>query len=165
MVDFHLPDLDGATVSPNDARFKGKVLMVQIMGSWCPNCVDETKLLNEVHRTYSGRGLEVIAVAFEKYTDHEKATNGLRRFREALGVEYPIVYGGMASKENASEKLPFLDHIMSYPTCIFVDRNGMVRRIRTGFYGPGTGEHFDNYRRNLHAFVESLLAEPVLTMR
>lgn len=162
MVDFRFPDLDGNTVSPADDRYKGKVLMVQIMGSWCPNCVDETVLLKEIHEAYGGKGLEVIAVAFEKYEEPERAINGLRRFREAMGVGYPVVYGGVASKENAAQKLPFLDHVMSYPTCIFVDRNGMVRRIRTGFYGPSTGEHYVNYRRNLHAFVEQLLAEPAM---
>lgn len=162
MVDFRLPDLDGKLVTPSDDRFKGKVLMVQVMGSWCPNCIDETVLLKEMHNTYADQGLEMIAVAFEKYDDPERAIAGLKRFRKALGVDYPIVYGGLASKENAGEKLPFLDHVMSYPTCIFVDRNGLVRRIRTGFYGPGTGDHYQNYRRNLHAFVEQLLAEPVV---
>lgn len=160
MVDFSFPDLEGRPVSPNDARYKGKVLMVQVMGSWCPNCVDETRLLNEMYQAYADKGLAVIAVAFEKYPDEAKAIAGLKRFKKTLGVDYPIVYGGLASKEKAAEKLPFLDHVMSYPTCIFVDRNGVVRRIRTGFYGPGTGSHYENYRRNLHLFVEQLLAEP-----
>lgn len=160
MVDFRFPDLDGKPVSPSDARYKGKVLMVQVMGSWCPNCVDETRLLNELYAAYADKGLAVIAVAFEKYPEEEKAIAGLKRFKKALGVDYPIVYGGLASKEKAAEKLPFLDHVMSYPTCIFVDRSGVVRRIRTGFYGPGTGAHYENYRRNLHLFVEQLLAEP-----
>jgi thiol-disulfide isomerase/thioredoxin len=161
MIDFQFPDLEGQLVSPSDQRFKDKVLMVQIMGSWCPNCVDETILLNEVYKSYADQGLEVIAVAFEKYTDQTKAVDGLKRFRETLGVEYTIVHGGLASKEMAAAALPFLDRVMSYPTCIFVDRKGMVRRIRTGFYGPSTGEHYRTYSRNLHTFVRELLAEPV----
>ena len=64
-----------------------------------------------------------------------------------------------ASKENNSAQLPFLDHVMSYPTCIFIDKAGKVRRIRTGFYGPGTGEHYVNYKRNLDSFIQQLLAE------
>lgn len=160
MVDFHFPDLDGRVTSLSDERFRGKVVMVQVMGSWCPNCVDETVLLNELYDTYSSSGLEVLAVAFEKYPEQEKALAALRRFKETLGVGYPIVYGGIASKEEASAKLPFLDHVMSYPTCIFVDRRGTVRRIRTGFYGPGTGEHYKSYDRNLRLFIEELLAEP-----
>lgn len=161
MVDFNFPDLEGTRLSPTDERFRGKVLMVQIMGSWCPNCVDETVLLKELHDTYGGQGLEVIAVAFEKYPEEGRAIGALKRFRETMGVNYPIVYGGSSSKQAASSQLPFLDHVMSFPTCIFVDRGGKVRRIRTGFYGPSTGEHYENYRRNLRTFVESLLAEPV----
>ncbi|HMC96044.1 MAG TPA: TlpA disulfide reductase family protein, partial [Flavobacteriales bacterium] len=148
MLDFHFPDLNGAMVSSKDPRFVGHPMMVQVMGSWCPNCVDETRLLNEMYAQYHDQGLEVVAIAFEKYNDPVKAVAGLRRFRDVLAVEYPILYGGLASKEEAGAKLPFLDHIMSYPTCVFVDRNGTVRRIRTGFYGPGTGEHYVIYKRN-----------------
>ena len=159
MVDFRFPDTDGGVVSSADALFRGKPLMVQIMGSWCPNCVDETRLLNEVYDKYHGEGLEVLAIAFEKYEDPDKATTALRRFKSTLGVRYPVLYGGLASKEEAGSKLPFLDHLMSYPTCIFIDRRGVVRRIRTGFYGPGTGEHYEHYKRNLDDFIEVLLSE------
>lgn len=162
MVDFHFPDLNGKVVSPLDKRYKNKALMVQIMGSWCPNCVDETVLLNEFYSTYKDRGLEVIALAFERYPDTTRAIAGLRKFCETMNVSHTVLYGGVATKENTAEKLPFLDHVMSYPTCIFVDRSGKVRRIRTGFYGPSTGQHYANYKRNLNAFVEQLLAEPIL---
>lgn len=160
MADFSFPDLEGKPVSPRDARFKGKVLMLQVMGSWCPNCVDETVLLKELYDIYTDQGLEVIALAFEKYSEEERAITGLKRFRNALGIQYPMVYAGMASKEQAAAKLPFLDHVMSYPTCVFVDRAGKVRRIHTDFYGPSTGQHHENYKRTLRSFVEQLLAEP-----
>ncbi len=161
MVDFSFTDTDGRVVSSSDKTYRGKPLMVQIMGSWCPNCVDETRLLNEVYTKYHERGLEVLAIAFEKYEDPEVALRGLRRFKETLGVQYPLLYGGSASKEEASRKLPFLDRLMSYPTCIFIDRSGVVRRIRTGFYGPGTGAHYDHYKSNLDQFITSLLDEPL----
>jgi len=162
MVDFSFPDLAGNMVSPGNDRFKGRLLMIQVMGSWCPNCVDEARLLNEMYAKYNDRGLEVVAVAFEKHDDPTRAISALEHFRDALGVKFPLLYGGLASKEVAAEKLPFLDHVMSYPTCVFVDRNGTVRRIRTGFYGPGTGEHYANYKRNLESFIEKLLAEEVI---
>ena len=159
MVDFRFPGLDGGTVSPKDARFAGKVLMVQVMGSWCPNCVDETLLLDELYAKHNANGLEVIAIAFEKYEDEARSIAALKHFRDRLQVKYPIVYAGNANKEVARAKLPFLDHVMSYPTCIFIDRKGKVRRIRTGFYGPGTGEHYTHYKRNLERFLQDLLAE------
>lgn len=163
IADIRFPDLDGRSVSTRDARFKGKVLVLQIMGSWCPNCVDETMLLKEFYETYSDLGLEVIALAFEKYPDETRAVTGLKRFRNALDIEYPILYAGTASKAYAATKLPFLSHVMSFPTCVFVDREGKVRRIHTGFYGPGTGQHHENYKRGLRSFLEQLLAEPVPT--
>jgi len=159
MVHLSFPDIDGNMVSSADPRFRGKALMIQIMGSWCPNCVDETRLLNEVYAKYHERGLEVLAVAFEKYEEPKSAVAALQHFRTELGVPYPILYGGHASKEEAAKKLPFLERVMSYPTCIFVDRLGKVRRIRTGFYGPSTGEHHGHYKRNLESFIETLLDE------
>lgn len=161
MVALRLPDLDGRPISPMDDPYKGHVRMVQVMGSWCPNCVDETVLLTELYDQYHQQGLDVFAVAFERYPEKDKAIASLKRFKDRLRVKYDVLYGGESRKEVASEKLPFLDHIMSYPTCIFIDRAGKVRRIRTGFYGPGTGEHYLNYKRNLKAFIEKMLAEPV----
>lgn len=159
MIDFSFPDLEGNMVSPNDERFKGRPLVVEIMGSWCPNCVDETRLLNELYAKHRDRGLEVLCVAFERPEDPELAIAGLKRFRDVLGVQYPVVYAGRASKGEAAAKLPFLNHVMSYPTCILIDRKGKVRRIRTGIYGPSTGAHYAKYKRSLEGFVEELLAE------
>jgi thiol-disulfide isomerase/thioredoxin len=165
MADFRFPDLNGRMVSPKDARFKDHVLMVQVMGSWCPNCVDETLLLNEMYAELHEQGLDVVALAFERYTEPLKAVAALKHFREELGVKYDILYAGDASKELAAKQLPFLDHIMSYPTCIFIDRAGKVRRIRTGFYGPGTGEHYVSYKRNLRTFLEQLLNESGIAVK
>lgn len=168
MVDFRFPDLQGRLVSPKDEAYKEKVLLVQIMGSWCPNCVDETRLLNEMYGRYHDQGLEIISIAFEKQADTSRAIEGLKRFRDVLDVRFPILYAGSSSKASASEKLPFLDHVMSFPTCIMVDRRGHVRRIRTGIYGPSTGAHYIAYRNHLGAFLEQLLAEnagPVLAGR
>lgn len=161
MADFRFPLIEGGHVSPKDPAHAGKVIMVQVMGSWCPNCVDETVLLDEMYAKYNHEGLSVIALAFEKQSDSLKAIESLRKFRDRLHVTYEIAYAGKAGKEEAAERLPFLDHVMSYPTCIFIDRAGMVRRIRTGFYGPGTGTHYLNYRRNLELFIEQMLAEPM----
>ena len=163
MIDLRFPDTDGNMVSSTDERFRGKPLMVQIMGSWCPNCVDETRLLNELHAKYNQRGLEVLAVAFEKYDDPARAQQALKHYQSTLHVRYPILYGGSASKEEAARKLPFLDHVMSYPTCIFVGRDGKVKRIRTGFYGPGTGSHYEAYKSDLEDYIEGLINEGTAT--
>ncbi|QQR88140.1 MAG: TlpA family protein disulfide reductase [Flavobacteriales bacterium] len=165
MADFRFPLIEGGYVSPLDSAHVGRVIMVQVMGSWCPNCVDETVLLDEMYAKYNHEGLSVVALAFEKQSDSLKAIEALRRFRDRLHVKYEIAYAGRAGKEEAAERLPFLDHVMSYPTCIFIDRAGRVRRIRTGFYGPGTGDHYLNYRRNLELFIERMLAEPAVVRK
>ncbi|MBK9175342.1 MAG: TlpA family protein disulfide reductase [Flavobacteriales bacterium] len=159
MVDFDFPDTEGRTWSTSDPALHGRPLLVHIMGSWCPNCVDETRLLKEAYAKYHDRGLEVVAIGFEKYEDPQRARQALLRFKNRLQVPYPILFGGSASKDRASAKLPFLNHLISYPTCIFIGRDRRVRRIRTGFYGPGTGAHYEHYRKSLDAFLESLVAE------
>lgn len=158
-IDFRFMDTDGLSHSPSDPEYAAKPLIVHIMGSWCPNCVDETRLLVEMHRKYQAQGLRIIAVAFEKHADEQRALAGLRRFKERLRVPYAVLYGGPAAKDKAAEKLPFLNHLMSYPTCIFIDRSGRVRRIRSGFSGPGTGSHYAAYRAHLDEFLKRLVEE------
>jgi thiol-disulfide isomerase/thioredoxin len=159
-VHIRLPDLNGDTISLEDRRFVGRVRMVQIMGSWCPNCMDESRLLADVYRRHHGSGLDIVAVAFERGPDPGQAVERLQRYKERLAIPYDILYGGTTSKEVVANRLPFLEHLMSYPTCIFIDRQGRVRRIHTGFYGPGTGRYYEAYAQELEAFLRQLLAEP-----
>lgn len=159
-VQFSFLDTDGVLRSTDDPDIKGRPLLVHIMGSWCPNCVDETSLLKEMYHKYHGRGLNVLAIAFEKHREKDRAIAGLQRFKDVLHVPYPILYGGPAAKSEALEQLPFLKHLMSYPTCVFIDRSGEVKRIRTGFYGPGTGAHYVRYREDLDRYLEELVSLP-----
>ncbi len=157
MVEFSFPGIDGGDVSTQDHRFRNRVLLVQVMGSWCPNCVDEARLLSEFHRKYHASGLDVVALACERKT-REEAIPHLRRWRDKLGVPYEIAYvGNVTNKGEAHRKLPFLDRLMSYPTCIAIDRSGVVRRIHTGFSGPGTGEHYRRYKTELEGMIRELL--------
>lgn len=158
-VDLRFTDIDGDSITTTDAARKGKVLLVQVMGSWCPNCMDESALFNEFHGRYHARGLEVVALAFEKTDDKAVSVRSLERFRERLHIRYPIVLAGRASAQEVRTKLPFLKDLMSYPTAIIVDRSGRVRRVHTGFYGPGTGAHYVRFKRELEGFLESLLEE------
>jgi len=159
MVDFHFPNVDGGELSPKAPEHHNNVVLVQILGSWCPNCADETVLLNDLFDRHHAEGLDVLGVAFERHTEHDKAIAGLQRFRKRLHVHYPMAYAGTADGQ-VCDKLPFLDHFMGYPTCIFIGRDGLVRRIHTGFYGPGTGEErYAAYKRDLERFVTALLAE------
>lgn len=158
-VDFRFSDLDGNTVSLSDARFADKVVIVQLMGSWCPNCMDETAYLVQLHRKFSAQGLEVVALGFERSENEETNQRSLMRLRDHFQVNYPILLAGRASKTEAAEKLPMLNHVLSFPTTIYIDRKGEVRRIHTGFSGPGTGEYYDEFVEETDYFVNRLLLE------
>ncbi len=154
---FSLPDENGDTISLTDERFQDKPLIVQITGSWCPNCMDETRFLVEVYEKYKSKGLEIISIDFEAIDDFAVFQRNSKRIREHLGVTYPIVYGGYAKKSVAAETLPMLNHILSYPTAIFIGKDGDIKEIHTGFSGPGTGDRYLQYTQKTIALVEQLI--------
>lgn len=158
-LSFSFPNADGEMVSLEDDRFKNKVVIVQIMGSWCPNCLDETRYLADLHNKYQKDGLEVIALAFERTKSEEKAFENVGELKERTGANYPFLLASWERKANAAEKLPMLNHIMSFPTAIYLNRKGEVVKIHTGFYGPGTGEMYEKFSRETEAFVSALLEE------
>ncbi len=160
-VNFSFPDVNGNLISPEDPQFQDKVIIIQIMGTWCPNCLDESKFLVEYLKENSNDDLEVIALAFEYAKTEEAAIKGITRLKDRLGISYPILLAqfGTSDKKTANEKLPMLNHILSYPTTIFIDKKGEVRRIHTGFNGPATGENYIEFKQDFKEFVNSLLAE------
>jgi len=158
-INFSFPDINGNTVSFPSEKYKNKVVIIQIMGSWCPNCMDETRLLADYHNKYNVKGLEVISLCFERSSDFTTASANVKLHRSHLGAGYDFLICGPATKESASKALPMLSHVMSFPTCIFIDRNGKVRKIHTGFYGPGTGGYYYNFVDKTSSFIEKLLAE------
>lgn len=158
-ISFSFPDLNGNTVSFPSEKFTNKVVIIQIMGSWCPNCMDETRLLNEYYGKYNARGLEVVSLCFERSPDFKTAASNVQLHKSHLGADYDFLICGPASKESASKALPMLNHVMSFPTSIFIDKNGKVRKIHTGFYGPGTGGYYYNFVDKTSSFIEKLLQE------
>ncbi|MGB0917174.1 MAG: TlpA disulfide reductase family protein [Flavobacteriales bacterium] len=158
-VDFSFKNMSGEFVSPKDERYADKVIVVQIMGSWCPNCKDETAYLVSLYNKFNGQGLEVISLAFEKSDNEETNLRSLQRLKEHFGIPYEILLAGTASKTEAAKKLPMLNHVLSFPTTIFMDRTGEVRRIHTGFAGPGTGEYYSEFVEETDRFVTQLLIE------
>ncbi len=159
-LSFAFPSLDGAIVTSEDPRWKGRVLIVQVFGSWCPNCNDEAPLLVDLHRRYRDRGLEIVGLAFEMTGDPARDAVFVRRFAERHGIPWPLLIAGTSDKAEASKVLPDLSGILSFPTLIFVGRDGRVRAIHTGFSGPGTGARYDRTVEEFTARIEALLAEP-----
>jgi len=157
-LDFSFPDLEGNQVSINDSRYQGKVVIVQIAGSWCPNCMDETRFLSELYNQYQDKGLEIIALCYES-SDRTASAKAIKRFSEQTGARYTFLHAGESNKKKAGETLPMLNRILSFPTCIFIDRKGQVRQIYTGFSGPGTGTYYSELTEEMRSLTLSLLGE------
>ena len=158
---FAFPDSEGTIISADDAAFTDKVVIVQIMGTWCPNCLDESKFLVEYLKQNPSPDLAVVALAFEYAKTEEQAFKGINRLRDRLGINYPILLAqyGSSDKTKASEKLPMLNTVLSYPTTVFIDKQGKVRKISTGFNGPATGQKYLDFKEEFITFVNSLLSE------
>lgn len=158
---FTFPDANGNQVSLSDDRFKDKVVIVQIMGTWCPNCLDESKYYTKYYKTNKNKDFEIVALAFEYAKTKEKAFKSINRLRDKLNINYPILLAqyGTSDKAKAQEKLPMLNHVLSYPTSIFIDKTGKVRKIHTGFNGPATGEKYIEFKNEFESFVTELLTE------
>ena len=156
--EFEFPSVeDGKMISSKDDRFKGKVTVVQIMGSWCPNCMDETLFLTEMKKEFPE--IEIIGLAFEKSMDFEIASKRVKKVRDKLKATYPFVLAGSSNKKEAAKALPMLDHILSFPTTIMIDKKGHVRDIHTGFTGPGTGDVYQKFADQYVLTLKKLLNE------
>jgi len=158
-LDFRFPDLAGHPISITDPFFRGKVVVVALAGSWCPNCHDEAAFLAEFHRQRRAEGFEVISLMFEQFGDFKRAADATARFRQRYAIEYTTLIAGTSDKEDAASKLPQLNGVFAFPTTIFIDRYGKVRKIHTGFSGPATGVHYEKLVAEFTSTVNSLLAE------
>lgn len=157
-VDFSFPTPDGKMISLKDDRYKGKVVILQISGTWCPNCMDETKFMVPWYKKNNSRGVEVINLSFERSADMKVSGPKIEFMKKRFGVPYPVVLAGLYD-ENAGRALPMLNKIAGYPTTIYIDKKGKVRLIHTGFSGPGTGKYYDEFIEEFNRFINKLLAE------
>lgn len=154
------PDLAGRPVALTDPRFRGKVVLVDLFGTWCPTCHDAAPALVALYRDLAPRGLEVVGVAFEVTGDTAQDAPLVRRYRDKFGIPFPLLLGGVSEAEAISALLPQLAGFTAYPTTIFLGRDGRVRRIHAGFYGPATGAQHRALVAEFRREVERLLAEP-----
>lgn len=156
---FAFPDLEGKIVTERDPRFRDKVVVVDVFGTWCPTCHDAAPELVRLYRKYRDRGLEVVGLAYEVSGDTAVDRRQVRRYREKFGIPFTLLLAGVNDTEAAAATLPQLQGFTSFPTTIFLGRNGRVRRIHAGFYGPATGAQHARQVRAWEAEVERLLAE------
>ncbi len=156
---FAFPDLAGSIVSLGDPRFRGKVVVVTLAGSWCPNCHDEAAFLEPYYREHKAAGLEVVSLMFEQLETVDETRGAVQRFRDRYAITYPLLLAGISDRVDAATKLPQLNGVYAYPTTILIDRKGQVRHIHTGFSGPATGQHYTDLTNDLDQRIRVLLTE------
>ncbi len=157
---FSFRDLSGQLVSNSDARFRGKVVLLDIFGTWCPTCHEAAPVLVDLYRRYHGRGLEVVGLAYEVTGDTAVDAPLVRRFRDGLGVPYPLLLAGTSDVQAAAATLPQLHGFTAFPTSVFLGRDGRVRLVYAGSLGPATGVKHGQQVAQFRAEIERLLAEP-----
>jgi peroxiredoxin len=158
-IDFKLPTTSGEQISLQDERFKNKVIVIELMGSWCPNCLDESRYLAPFYKKYKDKGVEVIGIAFENSPDIAIAGPKINNFQKKIDITYPLLFAGTAEDKTIEKVLPMLSKMNGYPTTFIIDKKGIVREIHTGFSGPGTGKYYADWISDFEHTIQSLLAE------
>lgn len=157
---FRFPDVDGRERSNEDPKFKGKVVVAIVTGTWCPNCHDEAQYLVQLYKQYKDRGLEIVALDFEEPEQQDELAR-VKAFVQKYGVEYTYLIAGAPAE--MWEKVPQLVNLNTWPATVFVGRDGKVKGIHAGFAAPASGAFHDALKTEFTSTIERLLAEPVPT--
>ena len=152
----------GDTLRHSDERFRGKVLLLDIMGTWCHNCLDAAPVLQQLYEQFGPQGLEVVGLAFELTDDATLARKNLSLYSSRHGITFPVLFCGSLDPANVQLRIKSqLQNFGAYPTSIFVGRDGRVRSIHMGFKGPGTGDAYQSEVAAYWSQVQALLGERV----
>jgi thiol-disulfide isomerase/thioredoxin len=153
------PDLDGRLRALDDPAFTGKARIIEVFGSWCPNCNDATQYLVELDQRYGERGLSILGLAFEMSGEFERDAEQVRTYIEHHGIDYPILVAGTSDKDEASAAFPLIERVKSYPTTIIMNQEGEVIGVWSGFSGPATGVEFEKLQGRFEGWIEELLGD------
>ena len=158
-IEFSFPDLEGNLVSLSDDKYKGKVVILQLLGTWCPNCMDETKFYKKWFKENKHRGVEIIGLAYEVKDDFEYARNRVKKMKEKLNIDYDFVIAGTSSSKSTSKSLPMLNRKITFPMSVIIDKKGNIRDIHVGFSGPATGDYYLQFKEEFNILMNNLLSE------
>ncbi len=154
---FTFNDLHGNQVSFPSEQFKNKVVIVNIMGTWCHNCHDETPFLVELYEKYHSKGLEIVSLCFEAQADEEQDLKSIARYQKTRKIPYTMLYAGKLEDGAPAKKITGLENFGGYPTNIFVNRDGQISTTHTGFWGPATGDKYIQVKQEFEETINNLL--------
>jgi thiol-disulfide isomerase/thioredoxin len=157
---FRFPDLNGHMVADTDIRFRGKVVIVSVGGSWCPNCHDEAPFLDELYQRFHDKGLEIVELSFEE-AEVLKNPDRVRAYIKRYAIQYPVLLAGETTELEA--KLPQAVNLHTFPASFFLGRDGRVRSVHAGFAGAATGDYHRQLKEEVTSLVQRLLAEPQMS--
>ena len=150
-------DQSGKTVDQNSPQFKGKPVIVDIFGTWCPNCHDEAPLLEQLYRKYQAQGLVIVGLAYEYIDDTPRNLRQISIYRDKYGITFPLILAGTTDQGQIAKTLPQLVNFGAYPTTIFLDRDGRVHAIHAGFAGPSTGDKFQEAQQHMDELTREIV--------
>lgn len=153
------PDLDGNPVRLDDPRFSGKPRIIYVFGTWCPNCHDAGEYFASLDEKFGDQGLSILGLAFEHTGDFQRDADQVRRYLERHQANYPVLVAGLSSKDKASGAFPILDRVRSYPTTLFIDREGKIQAVHTGFTGPATGDAYEELKSKFEMNIRNLIKD------
>lgn len=160
-LNFAFKDADGNMVSFTDERFRDKIVIIQIMGSWCPNCMDETGFINQLYNEYKHKGVQVMGLSYERTADFSRSATAVKNFVKRLGITYPVLIPPVAVSDprRAEKTIPQLKAITAFPTTVFVGKDGTIKEVHAGFNGPGSGKDYEKQKEDFYRIVNHLLEE------
>lgn len=154
-------DLLGAGSGKNAidvTKFAGKVVIIQVFGTWCPNSLDQTRFLVDWYKTKSDK-VEIVGTTYEPNYSQEYGLKRIADYTANLGIPYDIYLGGRMNKSQPAYSFPFIEKINAFPTLVILDKNGFARYVHSYFTGPATGAYFEVFKTRLNEQIDELLAE------
>jgi len=143
----------------DESDFFGKVLIIQLFGTWCPNSLDQTRFLYQWYQENSQRDVEILAVSYETNFSEAYGLSRIETYKETLDINYPVILGGRLSKSQAAVGFPFMEKIEAFPTLVILDKDGYVRYVHSYFNGPATGKYYDQFVAQFNNIIDELEAE------
>lgn len=152
-----LPDPAGIEHTVAQLTEGGRCIIIEIMGTWCPNCKDASVFLSSLHEEYADQGLRIVSLAFELTGDELRDRQQIQIYIDRMHLPFPVLYAGQADKATASASLPFIERVKAYPTFIVLNEFGGVVMTYSGFNGPATGQKHIEMRRNFVRIIRDVL--------